>query len=238
MPAFRVPAPAHPPRVSALLLGAALLAAAFAAGCGTERAYRRAIRDAAVIEPAEAVPLAPVAGDPVRVAAWTPDRYLDSYRPHLDGGPLTLTWGPLWVALESEERMRCAGFRRRNLHRRLEQLLGLRPTGEARSYVVLEVARSALRRPCYDPDPTAAGCPLEPAGDLPQDFRDWLGANALASYRLPDGFPWTRLGYTYDWRPGASEVGVAEFVLFPGTEVRVVAILATGEFCRWPSARS
>jgi len=67
---------------------------------------------------------------------------------------------------------------------------------------------------------------------VPQDFLDWLGKNALDSYRVPGGFPWTRLGYTYDWRPGAPEYGVAEFVLFRGTEARVVAILSAEEFCR------
>lgn len=221
------------PAARRAVVGAALVAAALAAGCASERAYRRAIADAAVMEPAEALPLAPVTADPVRVAAWTETRHLGSYP---EGEPMVIDWDLLWVALESEERARCAGFPRRNLERRLEQLLGLPPTGEPRRYVVLEVARSALRRPCFEPDPTAARCPLEPAPGVPQEFLDWLGANALASYRVPGGFPWTRLGYTYDWRPGAPEYGVAEFVLLRGTAARVVAILPAEEFCRPPGA--
>lgn len=226
--------PASAPRARAFT-AAALLAAVLAAGCASERAYRRAIRDAAVIEPSEALPLAPVTADPVRVATWTEERHLGSYRPHLggpEGGRMVIDWDLLWVALEAEERARCARFPRRRLHRRLEQLLGLPPTGEPRRHVVLEVARSALHRPCFDPDPGAGRCPLEPAPGVPADFLDWLGRNALDSYRVPGGFPWTRLGYTYDWRPGAPEYGVAEFVLFRGAEARVVAILTAEEFCR------
>ena len=227
----RDPAPAQRSLAAAPI--AALLTAALLAGCASERAYRRAIADAAVMEPAEALPLAPVTADPVRVATWTEERHLGSYP---EGARMEITWDLLWVALESEERERCAAFPRHGLHRRLEQLLGLSPTGEPRRYVVLEVARSALRRPCFDPDPAAERCPLEPAPGVPQDFLDWLGRNALASYRVPGGFPWTRLGYTYDWRPGGPEYGVAEFVLFQGTEARVVAILTAEEFCREEAA--
>lgn len=215
-------------RVSALLAAALVLATVPLSGCASERAYRRAIADAAVMEPSEALPLAPVTADPVRVATWTEVRHLGSYP---EGETMTIDWDLLWVALESEERARCAGFPRRGLHRRLEQLLGLPPTGEPRRYVVLEVARSALRRPCFDPDPAAERCPLEPAPGVPPDFLDWLGRNALDSYRVPGGFPWTRLGYTYDWRPGAPEYGVSEFILLEGTEARVIAIQATEEFC-------
>lgn len=122
----------------------------------------------------------------VRVATWTPEKHLGSYPV---GETIEITWGKVWVALESEERPRCAGFPRRRLNHRLEQLLGLPPGGPPRRFVVLEVARADLHRPCFDPDPTSEPCPLEAAPGLPEDFLDWLGVNALASYRLPNGFP-------------------------------------------------
>lgn len=215
-------------RIQATRIAAVVLCAALAGACTSERLYRRAIFDSAVMEPSEALPLVRVTADPVRVAIWTPEKYLGSYPV---GQTIEITWGKVWVALESEERPRCAAFPRRRLDRRLEQLLGLPPTATARRFVLLEVARPALHRPCFDPDPTVERCPLEAADDLPPDFLDWLGSNALASYRVPDGFPWTRLGYTYDWHPGAGEYGVSEFVLLEGTEAKVLAIETAEEFC-------
>ena len=215
-------------RIAAARIAAVLLPAVLAVGCTSERFYRRAVFDAAVMEPAEALPLVLVTADPVQVATWTPEEYLGSYPV---GQTIEITWGTVWVALESEERPRCAAFPRHRLDRRLEQLLGLPPKGEPRRFVVLEVARSALHRPCFDPDPTVDRCPLQAAPDLPPDFLDWLGRNALDSYRIPDGFPWTRLGYTYDWRPGAPEYGVSEFILLKGTNARVIAIMTAEEFC-------
>lgn len=233
LPAPRAPVARRTPSacIAAARLAAVLLPVVLAAGCTSERLYRRAIFDAAVMEASEALPLVQVDADPVRVATWTPEKYLGSYPV---GETIEIAWGKVWVALESEERPRCAAFPRHRLDRRLEQLLGLPPGGEPRRFVLLEVARSALHRPCFDPDPTAERCPLEAAPGLPEDFLDWLGTNALDSYRIPDGFPWTRLGYTYDWRSGASEYGVSEFVLTEGTEARVIAIQTAEEFCSPP----
>ena len=35
-------------------------------------------------------------------------------------------------------------------------------------------------------------------------------------------YPWTRMGYTYDWGNTEDHVGVSEFVIVPGTEVKEV----------------
>jgi hypothetical protein len=34
-------------------------------------------------------------------------------------------------------------------------------------------------------------------------------------------YPWTRLGYTYDWAPDAKEVGMSEYVLQTGSGIWV-----------------
>ena len=46
------------------------------------------------------------------------------------------------------------------------------------------------------------------------------------------GYPWTRLGYTYDWAPDAkSEVGLSEFVARKGTTVVVESIASQVDYC-------
>jgi hypothetical protein len=47
----------------------------------------------------------------------------------------------------------------------------------------------------------------------------------------PDGYPWTRLGYTYDWAPGASGIGASEFVTRKEMPVIVKAKVPTVAYC-------
>ena len=50
------------------------------------------------------------------------------------------------------------------------------------------------------------------------EFRAWFEENEAASYGA-DGYPWTRLGYTYDWADNGTEYGLTEFLVPSGTEV-------------------
>ena len=52
-------------------------------------------------------------------------------------------------------------------------------------------------------------------------YRRWFDHQALIAYGRQDGYPWTRIGYTYDWgnaQPddSRSKYGVSEFVNYPG----------------------
>lgn len=47
--------------------------------------------------------------------------------------------------------------------------------------------------------------------------KHWLGL-----LQQSKEYPWTRLGYTYDWGDESNHVGVSEFVIVPGTEVTKV----------------
>jgi hypothetical protein len=46
-----------------------------------------------------------------------------------------------------------------------------------------------------------------------------------------DGYPWTRLGYAYDWGNPKSEVGLSEFVIKSNADVEVKGIYANEEYC-------
>jgi len=123
---------------------------------------------------------------------------------------------------------------------RVAQLLGLPPEvavkGDPREYkYMLEmwVSPQDLFRPCPDPEVFDTACELSfPTDPLymhyPNDrimatagpdygvfmvYTDWFTHQANYSYNLNySPYPWTRLGYTYDWG-SSNPVGLSEFVL-------------------------
>ncbi len=123
---------------------------------------------------------------------------------------------------------------------RVAQLLGLPPEvaaeGGPREYkYMLEmwVSPQDLFRPCPDPEIFDTACELSfPTDPLhmhdPKDkvmatagpdygifmiYTDWFTYQTNYSYNLNDyPYPWTRLGYTYDWG-SSNPVGLSEFVL-------------------------
>lgn len=49
-------------------------------------------------------------------------------------------------------------------------------------------------------------------------YRNWFNNRRAYVYTLPTPYPWTGLGYTYDWgNPIAPHMGLSEFVVNPGT---------------------
>lgn len=187
---------------------------------GVRAAYDHALLDAATIEPGEVLELKPVTGDSVTVVVWTAYRgYLPDTEREMDR--------LLWVTLEGEVRDSCRRFTPGNLTLRLQQLLGLPPKEEDRVFVVLRAASRDLVRPCGSPDTATRSCP-HPA--VPGAWReDEQILDELA--RQTQGFPWTRLGYTFDWGSRAKEYGASEYVIRKGARVRVLSVHPTEAYC-------
>jgi hypothetical protein len=51
------------------------------------------------------------------------------------------------------------------------------------------------------------------------------------SYRLL-GYPWRRLGYTYDWGGSQGDIGLSEFVIEAGANVEVASVTTTDCYLR------
>ncbi|MDY6784544.1 MAG: hypothetical protein SW833_18690 [Cyanobacteriota bacterium] len=114
---------------------------------------------------------------------------------------------------------------------RLEQYLGLPPHNGKTQFVQMWVDPADLFRPCPDPEIDDTRCERQfPEGVEPSHQR-WIVENWLSSYG-DNGYPWTRLGYTYDWGRIETEVGASEFVLKAGATVEVESVTATGEYVR------
>ena len=45
------------------------------------------------------------------------------------------------------------------------------------------------------------------------------------------GWPWTALGYTYNWHPGSPRYGASEYLVRGGTQVVVTGVIPIAEYC-------
>ncbi len=193
--------------------------------------YDEAVRRSAVFEPEHVYDLVtiPPAESVVRVVSWTSRQTADKYYP-LGQGQVGVD---VWVTHAPEVKQRCAAFSADPdaLRLRLQQLLGLPAQVEDRVFVELEVARADLFRPCPDPDPAKAQCGADFPADAGEAHKSWMAEQFLSRYRQPGGYPWTHLGYTYDWA-GGSIAGASEFVLRKGARITVTGKSETPAYCR------
>jgi len=106
-----------------------------------------------------------------------------------------------------------------NLNLRVEEFLGL-PDAGYNYCVELWVKPSSLFRPSPDPeiDDTVAETTYRPGTS--QEYINWLNQQIYESYYSGSKFPFTRLGYTYDWG-GSTKFGMSEFVIQTGSTVEV-----------------
>jgi hypothetical protein len=190
----------------------------------------------------ESLPL--VAVDPnastVRVVTWLPEQQTVAQADGKTG--LLRTSRDIWVALEWEILSRCRSFsneERENLPLRIRQLLGLPANfgaGRAGGFTVLEVpvdSRGNLFRPCMQPDPTATSCATPvpvPRRDSGVPHEQWMARVEHDSY-VANRFPWTQLGYTYDWGTSGSHYGVSEYIVREGANVNVRGWYPLIQFC-------
>ena len=116
---------------------------------------------------------------------------------------------------------------------RIEQLLGLPPGNGKTLFVEMEVPSDSLFRPCADPSTAATRCRAA-APTAGSEHAAWFLDLMAQSYTASeaDPYPWTRLGYTYDWAPGAPDrVGLSELVVRAGTEATVLSVVDNETYC-------
>ena len=183
-----------------------------------------------------------VSGSRLLVLSWirkSDEQWYDGTRdPACKPANCTLT-ADLWVTVAPEMKTFFPGMTPQPL--RIAQLLGVPPEYalEERSIVELWVSPQDMFRPCADPEITDRECqadfPVDPfrsftatelvrAAEGPPEakgFRNYTGwfnnrkdyiYSYARNYPTSSPYPWTRLGYTYDWG-SSSHVGLSEFVV-------------------------
>ena len=198
-------------------------------------AYNAAIVDASVYRFSNLRPLYPLAFDPVTNRA---NVVTITGRTGYRKGRMTLKQ-EVWVTPDTEVKSVCKNFTG-DVALRLKQLLGLPPGTNIAHAVRMSIRQADVFRPTFDPKtttgfpcahPTTSKCGLEFPAKI-SGYRKlhvrWIANQTFKSYVIsesplsPRGYPWTRLGYTYDWRPGSNKYGASEYVVRKGSRVTIL----------------
>jgi hypothetical protein len=210
--------------------------------------YAQALDDAAIYEVRDVVPLKGIhaaADGTVLVATLKAGAW-----PQQD----TTLANEVWVSVSPEVRDSCDDWPEADQPMRLRQLLGLQPTQPVAYFMEMRVPVAGLFRPTANPavdtdtlcDTAAApNCALSFPADVDPAHARWMVNQAFSSWKMPNGYPgentgvwqqlgypWTRLGYTYNWHPGSPRYGASEYVIRPGTRVTVTRVTSIAEYCR------
>ncbi|MFP5272271.1 hypothetical protein [Coleofasciculus sp.] len=114
---------------------------------------------------------------------------------------------------------------------RLEQYLGLPPHNGKTKFVEMWVNVSDLFRPCPDAETNDTRCEVKFPETVDLQHQDWINNLQLASYET-NGYPWTRLGYSYDWGSLEGEIGASEFVVRKGANITIESVKNTVDYCK------
>lgn len=117
---------------------------------------------------------------------------------------------------------------------RTEQLMGVPAHSGKTRFVAFWVNPEDLFRPSPDPEITDHEAELDfPVSaqftTVSAEHVDWINALKASSYGT-GGYPWTRLGYTYDWSTPFCNVGLSEFVIRSGATVDVESVTLNDDF--------
>ncbi len=127
---------------------------------------------------------------------------------------------------------------------RLQQYFGLPPQDSTYFFVEIWVKPKDLFRPCPDSEVIDDQCVFDPAkNELPgtfseifnfvkadQKYQDWYKKRKATVYGGKYPFPWTALGYTYDWGNRDNIFGVSEFAVKQGKKVFIDSITPTDQY--------
>jgi hypothetical protein len=206
-----------------------------------KKRYREAVADAAVAEPSE------ISRNLVAIVPSNSRLVWKNRNDSLNARVLVVTWTnyngyddkicqkvtvsrETWVTTVPEVKNFC---KENNVHDalRLEELLGLPPNNGKTKFVEMWVRPADLYRPSADPEITDSEAEIDFRTPnkfikVSDEFKTWYNNQKAQSYG-ENGYPWTRLGYTYDWGKTGNHVGMSEFVILPGSEVEIDSISST-----------
>lgn len=158
------------------------------------------------------------------------------------GDSINTTWGEGWFFIPSQMKRKLGPVFTPTTDTilRINQLLGLPPVNsQSNTHVAqLWVPAERLYRPAGNPSITTTTTGSALVEGVSEEYINWFNNYIIFAYYRPltaptqFHYPWTRLGYTYDWAPGASRVGVSEYVLKAGTGCWVENMTTAAAFFR------
>ena len=142
----------------------------------------------------------------------------------------------IWVTTAPELLQRITREKTKDKSMRLKELLGLPPVSQYNFFIEFWVKPYDLFRPCPDKEVTDKKCNVcfTHEDSLDTDHIKWINDARISRYyacNLYDKYPWTQLGYTYDWNTkNKSHKGLSEFVIRKNATVYVNKVYTTDEY--------
>jgi len=171
------------------------------------------------------------------VSSWKTDTTY--YKNDVKTGTYNTGKYPIWVTTAPELQNMCKNEkfgRKEGLNLRLKQLFGLPPTVTKKFFVEFWVQPKDLFRPCPDPEIDDTSCELSFPKGTSEEYISWVNNLRIQSYYNPEwdaNYPWTELGYTYDWNPkNKLHIGLSEFVIRVNSDIIVHDFITTADYCK------
>jgi len=168
------------------------------------------------------------------VVTWKQD--ISYYKPYLDSTYYNTGKYPIWITTAPQLLQRMKKEKATNVDLRLKQLLGLPPNATYNYFVEFWVKPEDLFRPCPDNEITDSTCGLCFPENTDTSYVTWVNSNRVSRYyqcELYEKYPWTQLGYTYDWNAeNKSHIGLSEFVISENKNIVVKAIYSTKDYLK------
>jgi hypothetical protein len=172
--------------------------------------------------------------DYILVVTWKQD--ISYYKKYLDSGFYNTGSYPMWITTAPELLQRMKKENAKDVNLRLKQLLGLPPNAVYSYFVEFWVKPQDLFRPCPDKEITDNKCDLCFPENTDASYTSWVNENRVSRYyqcNIDEKYPWTQLGYTYDWSPkNESHIGLSEFVIGTNKNIVVKAIYSTEDYLK------
>lgn len=190
-----------------------------------EELYQAAVLDAVMAEEDEILPLVTITQDSPLVTWKDGDVLLmtlnDQPERYVEGETIELP-EEVWTFTDKEIAAWYPEHKKgvTDWTQRLKQLVGVQPDGNYTHVTAMWVSTEDICRPAYLTDITTDEMQNVLPEDTPEEYREWFENNILWSY-FDSSYPWTRLGYTYDWAENSGEYGVTEFLVRPGAAVTI-----------------
>lgn len=202
--------------------------------------YQQAVRDAAQVSADKVYPLVCMdkkdpqmqwIGDQAVLVIW-------HNVPHIypEDQEIQIQTQVIWAVSLKELQNKYNREKPSNCHERLCQLFGL-PKDHAYDYFsVISVDPKNVKRPAYtwQPDRQTVFVTFDETAN--ESYRAWFRENEIKSMQ-GKGYPWTRLGYTYDWANNGSRYGLTEFIIQKGALVHVLKTYTNQEFFEYLSTK-
>jgi hypothetical protein len=183
---------------------------------------------------------------PISVAAWVRKDQADRLKT-ASGDWVKQAASEMWVTVEPSLQQFCRDFAgnrppdEAKVTQRLEQRLGLSPASSKAVFVRIRLAHpdaSVIFRPCVDSAADHMGCAAGPPSKAAPAYQQWFYQQYYGSYgqSLISEFPWTSLGYTFDWAHGSGgakfqRTGESEFVIHKDAPIEILEAVPTVQYC-------